>query len=105
MTPYAERALAIEPVTPTGHSTVLLMCLCGRCPGLHAHRYPIPPADAATASRAFRTYRFALGLPRSLAADRLGISREQLLDLESGLARCNWGAARAALRWRRRAEA
>lgn len=100
-------AITIEAVEPVGYSIALVICFCGsaRCRGLRQVRYPVPPTEASTAGMAFRTHRVSLGLPKSLAADRLGISVEQLEELERGLARCDWSRARAALVWRARAAA
>jgi hypothetical protein len=105
MTP---RSLKLEPVEPTGHAIMLVRCPCGGmpgCPGLRQVLYQIPPADTAAAGMAFRVHRVNLGLPKTLAAVRLGITREDLDALERGLARCDWARARAALRFQERAEA
>jgi DNA-binding XRE family transcriptional regulator len=101
--------LKLEPVAPSGQTTVLVLCPCGGrfagCPGMRTVQLPIPPAEAATAGMQFRQHRFALGLPKAVAANRLGISYEQLVELERGASRCDWVAARAALVWKGRAEA
>lgn len=102
-------SLRLEPVEPVGEATILVPCPCGGrglgCPGMMRAIHKIPPAETASAGMQLRTYRVSLGLPKALAAERLGITRDQLVELERGLARCEWSRARDALVYRMRAEA
>jgi DNA-binding XRE family transcriptional regulator len=100
-------SLRVEPVPPIGVLNTLVICPCGSviCPATRQVQRPIPEATAAVAGMKFRMHRVELGLPKSDAARRLGVTRGTLEALERGLARCDWAAARAALLWRARAEA